>query len=128
MQRLCAVDPFRNDVNFLISMLTLEARCLQLVSSIGLLETFAELAMPISIPCATWILHKYAYLTTCMCSIVQEHGATGNKGLSGLLANPVLATSVAGLGTSATAFAAIEVSQTTSHHHAMWSIAGCAAR
>ena len=40
---------------------------------------------------------------------LEENGATGNKGLAGILGNPVLATSVAGLATSATAFAAVEV-------------------
>jgi hypothetical protein len=40
---------------------------------------------------------------------LEENGATGNKGLAGILGNPVIATSVAGLATSATAFAAIEV-------------------
>jgi hypothetical protein len=39
---------------------------------------------------------------------LEENGATGNKGLAGILGNPVLATSVAGLATSATAFAAVE--------------------
>jgi hypothetical protein len=39
---------------------------------------------------------------------LEENGATGNKGLAGILGNPVIATSVAGLATSATAFAAIE--------------------
>ena len=49
-------DPFANDQNFIVSMLTLE-----------------------------------------------ELGATGNKGLIGILTNPVLANAVAGLATSATA-------------------------
>ncbi|KAA6426930.1 MAG: hypothetical protein FRX49_03254 [Trebouxia sp. A1-2] len=39
---------------------------------------------------------------------LEEFGATGNKGLVGLLSNPVLANGVAGLATSATAFAAVE--------------------
>jgi hypothetical protein len=39
---------------------------------------------------------------------LEENGATGNKGLAGILGNPVLATSVAGLATSATAFATME--------------------
>ncbi|DBA66091.1 TPA: hypothetical protein ACH3X2_003093 [Trebouxia sp. C0005] len=56
-----AFDPFMNDQNFVLSVLTLE-----------------------------------------------EFGATGNKGLVGLLSNPVLANGVAGLATSATAFAAVE--------------------
>ena len=43
------------------------------------------------------------------CSAQEENGATGNKGLAGLLGNPVLSTSVAGLATAATAFAAVEV-------------------
>ena len=42
--------------------------------------------------------------------VLQEFGATGNKGLVALLSNPVLANGVAGLATSATAQAAIEVS------------------
>ena len=54
-------DPFKNDQNFILSMLTLE-----------------------------------------------ELGATGNKGLIGIITNPVLANAVAGLATSATAQAAIE--------------------
>jgi len=58
---VCA-DPFANDENFLLSMLTLE-----------------------------------------------ELGATGNKGLIGLTSNPVLANGIAGLATSATAQATIEV-------------------
>ena len=40
---------------------------------------------------------------------LEELGATGNKGLTSLLSNPVIADGVAGLATSATAFAAIEV-------------------
>lgn len=39
---------------------------------------------------------------------LEELGATGNKGLIGLITNPVIANGVAGLATSATAFAAIE--------------------
>ena len=58
---LCLADPFKNDQNFILSMLTLE-----------------------------------------------ELGATGNKGLIGILTNPVLANAVAGLATSATAQATIE--------------------
>ncbi|DBA90435.1 TPA: hypothetical protein ACH3X1_003706 [Trebouxia sp. C0004] len=54
-------DPFMNDQNFVLSVLTLE-----------------------------------------------EFGATGNKGLVGIISNPVLANGVAGLATSATAFAAVE--------------------
>ena len=34
---------------------------------------------------------------------LEELGATGNKGLAGILSNPVLANAVAGLATSATA-------------------------
>lgn len=56
-----AFDPFLNDVNFVISVLTLE-----------------------------------------------ELGATGNKGLAGVLINPVHANAVAGLATSATAQATVE--------------------
>lgn len=56
-----AFDPFRNDVNFVMSVLTLE-----------------------------------------------ELGATGNKGLAGVLINPVHANAVAGLATSATAQATLE--------------------
>lgn len=40
---------------------------------------------------------------------LEELGATGNKGLTLLLSNPVLANGVAGLATSATAQATIEV-------------------
>jgi len=39
---------------------------------------------------------------------LEELGATGNKGLTGLISNPVLANGVAGLATSATAQATIE--------------------
>jgi hypothetical protein len=56
-----AFDPFLNDQNYFISVVTLE-----------------------------------------------ELGATGNKGLAGLISNPVLANGVAGLATSATAQATIE--------------------
>ena len=41
---------------------------------------------------------------------LEELGATGNKGLVGLTSNPVLANGIAGLATSATAQATIEVS------------------
>ena len=41
---------------------------------------------------------------------LEELGATGNKGLTGLLSNPVLANGVSGLATSATAQATVEVS------------------
>jgi len=61
-----AYDPFRNDQNFVLSVLSLE-----------------------------------------------EVGARGNKGLTGLLSNPVLANAVAGLATSATA-------QGTSERHVLW--------
>ncbi|KAL3144311.1 hypothetical protein ABBQ32_14189 [Trebouxia sp. C0010 RCD-2024] len=54
-------DPFLNDQNFILSVLTLE-----------------------------------------------EFGATGNKGLVGITSNPVLANGIAGLATTATAFAAVE--------------------
>ena len=40
---------------------------------------------------------------------LEELGATGNKGLIGLTSNPVLANGIAGLATSATAQATIEV-------------------
>lgn len=56
-----AFDPFLNDQNFFLSVLTLE-----------------------------------------------ELGATGNKGLAGIISNPVIANGVAGLATSATAQATIE--------------------
>lgn len=56
-----AFDPYLNDVNFVLSVLTLE-----------------------------------------------ELGATGNKGLAGILINPVHANAVAGLATSATAQATVE--------------------
>ncbi|KAK9837750.1 hypothetical protein WJX74_004245 [Apatococcus lobatus] len=39
---------------------------------------------------------------------LEELGATGNKGLAGLISNPVLANGVAGLATSATAQATVE--------------------
>ncbi|KAK9826220.1 hypothetical protein WJX74_000769 [Apatococcus lobatus] len=39
---------------------------------------------------------------------LEELGATGNKGLTSLLSNPVIADGVAGLATTATAFAAVE--------------------
>lgn len=45
--------------------------------------------------------------TLCMLTL-EELGATGNKGLIGLMSNPVLAGGVAGLATSATAQATIE--------------------
>lgn len=61
---MCCADPFLNDENFVLSVLTLE-----------------------------------------------ELGATGNKGLTLLLSNPVLANGVSGLATSATAQATIEVRQ-----------------
>lgn len=48
---------------------------------------------------------------------LKENGATGNKGLAGILGNPVLATSVAGLATSATAFSAVEVGVGVSIRH-----------
>ena len=60
---MCAADPFKNDQNFILSVLSLE-----------------------------------------------ELGATGNKGLTGLMTNPVLANGLAGLATSATAQATVEVS------------------
>jgi len=41
---------------------------------------------------------------------LEELGATGNKGLIGLMTNPVLANGLAGLATSATAQATVEVS------------------
>jgi hypothetical protein len=47
------------------------------------------------------------------CAAQEENGATGNKGLAGLLGNPVLSTSVAGLATAATGFAAVEVGACT---------------
>lgn len=40
--------------------------------------------------------------------LLEENGATGNKGLAAQLGNPVLSTSVAGLATSATGFSAVE--------------------
>ena len=40
---------------------------------------------------------------------LEELGATGNKGLIGLMTNPVLANGLAGLATSATAQATVEV-------------------
>ncbi|KAK9862594.1 hypothetical protein WJX84_000232 [Apatococcus fuscideae] len=39
---------------------------------------------------------------------LEELGATGNKGLTGIISNPVINNGVAGLATSATAFAAVE--------------------
>jgi len=39
---------------------------------------------------------------------LEELGATGNKGLIGLISNPVIANAVAGLATSATAQAAVQ--------------------
>lgn len=62
-----AADPFLNDVNFVLSVLTLE-----------------------------------------------EGGATGNKGLALLVNNPVHANAIAGLATSATAQATVEVRGTVS--------------
>ena len=57
---------------------------------------------------------------------LEENGATGNKGLAGILGNPVLATSVAGLATSATAFAAVEVRCTPwMQHIACWAVYVC---
>lgn len=41
---------------------------------------------------------------------LEELGATGNKGLSGVMTNPVLQDGLAGLATSATAQATVEVS------------------
>ncbi len=62
LSMLVSAEPYLNDVNALLSMVTLE-----------------------------------------------EVGATGNKGLIGLTANPVVNQAVAGLATSATAQASIEV-------------------
>jgi hypothetical protein len=57
---------------------------------------------------------------------LEENGATGNKGLAGILGNPVLATSVAGLATSATAFAAVEVRYMPRKHHMVrWAVYAC---
>ena len=49
-----------------------------------------------------------ANFVTCVL-ILEELGATGNKGLIGFMTSPVLANGVAGLATSATAQATIEV-------------------
>ena len=68
--------------------------------------------------CSRSVLDLYCVLAdplhsdeTFLLSVVflEELGATGNKGLTAILSNPVLANGVAGLATTATAFAAIEV-------------------
>ena len=72
-------------------------------------------------------------------SIQEENGATGNKGLAGLLGNPVLSTSVAGLATAATGFAAVEVTPAAagfrhsgmilaSRRHVLAAVAACLLR
>jgi len=61
-----------------------------------------------------WFLSADPFLndeTYVLCVVtLEELGATGNKGLIGLMTNPVLANGLAGLATSATAQATVEVS------------------
>ena len=61
-----------------------------------------------SMRCADPLYNDETFLLSVV--FLEELGATGNKGLTSLLSNPVINDGVAGLATSATAFAAVEVS------------------
>lgn len=65
--------------------------------------------------CALQFLRQYVarQLSTEDIFVYLFNHCAGNKGLAGLLANPVLSTSVAGLATAATGFAAVEVRELT---------------
>lgn len=64
--------------------------------------------------CSSWCYHVSTPSTqhdgaNCFTEAMQELGATGNKGLHPQYINPALADAVAGLATSATAQATVEV-------------------
>ena len=71
-----------------------------------------------------WFLSADPFLndeTYVLCVVtLEELGATGNKGLIGLMTNPVLANGLAGLATSATAQATVEVSPLSCSKLKVW--------
>jgi hypothetical protein len=101
---MCCADPFANDESFLLSMLSLE--------ELGATGN-KVCGHTLSVHCA--VLYSTSSHVYCLLSNSHHSGLWSHscdcpvQGLVGIISNPVLANGVAGLATSATAQATIEV-------------------